>query len=128
MNDFDLVFSRLEDLVDRAFDTSHFRLLTEVKWVPAMDVYETKHSLVILMDVPGLDVQRLAFTWENDVFVVHGYRNEPMPGGVLKITHLEIGRGKFERKIQIRIPVMRDNVKVDYDAGMLTIRVQKEEN
>lgn len=128
MKDFEVIFSKLEDLVDRAFDTSHFRLLTEIKWKPPMDVYETKHSIVVLMDVPGLDMSRLVLSWEpGEVLAISGYRTEPMPGGVLRISHLEIGRGDFERKVHIRIPVVKDDVKVDYSMGMLLIRVKKEE-
>lgn len=76
---------------------------TERLWAPVADMYETKDDLVVSLEVPGVREKDESY------------------------HRLERASGKFERTIQLPMPVQSDKVKATYRDGVLEIRLPKVE-
>jgi HSP20 family protein len=95
-------------------------------WQPAVDVYETKDDIIVLMDTAGIDMNNLAITAEKKRIIVEGMRNLPKRGNVCCIHQLEIEMGYFKRTINFPVAVMHSEPVFSCQNGILEIRLSKE--
>ncbi len=96
-------------------------------WEPAVDVYETTESVVVIVEIAGVDEENLQLTMERGNLVIRG--NRPIPGaGTSRSYHqMEIVSGLFERIIQLPVPVDTEKAGASYNGGMLNITIPKSE-
>jgi HSP20 family protein len=97
-------------------------------WRPPIDVYECKDRLLILVDLPGIDRDRLSVTVEHDVLTIAGYREKPAPPEAKHVHQMEIPCGHFSR--QVRLPRLADvdAIKATYENGYLTVNVPRKKS
>jgi HSP20 family protein len=96
-------------------------------WAPATDVYETAGHYVILMELAGVDRDRIEVTLDGNLLRVRGERREPPPTEAKAQLHLmEIDYGPFERCIELPGPPPgAESVEAHYDNGFLRLRVPR---
>jgi HSP20 family protein len=96
-------------------------------WAPATDVYETAGHYVILMEIAGVDRERLEVTLDGNLLRVRGERREPAPAEAKAQLHLmEIDYGPFERAIELpEPPPDAERIEAHYDNGFLRLRVPR---
>jgi HSP20 family protein len=96
-------------------------------WTPVSDVFETTDSLVICMEVPGLDQRDLDVRVEADELLVGGEvrmdRQEPSE----QFHRVERSYGRFARKFPLPSTVDRDGIEAVYRDGVLRIAMPKVE-
>jgi HSP20 family molecular chaperone IbpA len=99
----------------------------ECGWAPATDVYETAGHYVILMEIAGVDRDRLEVTLDGSLLRVRGERCEPAPAEAKALLHLmEIDYGPFERVIELpEPPPEAERVEAHYENGFLRLRVPR---
>ncbi len=68
---------------------------------PAVDVYESKGSLVVVAEVPGLAPESLKVTAEEGELVISGERRERKPTGAQGFLCMERPQGRFARRIPL---------------------------
>ena len=114
----------------RAFEDTMSRLFAEPgvrPWVPAVDIRETEHEIVLKADIPGLNFEDIGVHLENGTLTLRAERkfekNEDKGGW----HRQERTYGKFERVFDLPDTIEVDAVKADYKNGVLTVNLPKKE-
>jgi HSP20 family protein len=115
--------------VNRLFDNFFARpaARTSRTWAPPVDMYETKDDVVLTLEVPGIREKDVAVSITGDLLSVKGERRFEEEVKEQQLLHVERAYGKFERLIQLPIPVQADRIKATYRDGVLEIRMPKAE-
>jgi len=114
----------------RLFQDSVNRLFAEPNgrpWVPAVDIQETDHELVVKADVPDVDMKDIDVRMENGTLTLRGERKfeaKKSEGGWHRV---ERSYGTFERAFTLPETVNPEGVKADYENGVLTVTLPKKE-
>lgn len=96
-------------------------------WSPAVDLYETKDDLVLTMEVPGVRDKDVTVSITGDLLTIKGERRFEHDVKEQQLLYVERAYGKFERLVQLPIPVQSDKVKASYRDGVLEVRLPKTE-
>ncbi len=94
-------------------------------WSPAVDVYETAEEYVVLVELPGVDPERLTVSLENRELRVRGEKVSGHRSPGIRTHRLEIATGPFERSIRLPGPVASAGAQARYARGVLEIRLPK---
>ena len=96
----------------------------ETFWRPSADVCESTSTIVVTIDLAGIDQDDLDVVLFEDALIVEGRRRLPSDPGV--VYHLaEIRQGPF--RLELGLPGSIDQERVDarYDQGLLRITFVK---
>ena len=120
--------SELQTEMNRLFD-SVFGQPTmaagERMWAPVCDVWETKDDVVVAFELPGISEKEVHVSMTGDVLTVRGERRWQEAPKDDTYHRVERVYGKFERTLQVWVPVQADKVKATYRDGVLTVRLPK---
>jgi HSP20 family protein len=95
----------------------------QANWEPPIDVLETDEELLILVALPGVDLDEVAVVIEDGVLVISGQRTLPAELRNARIHRLELPQGRFERRLVLppgRFAVSRFAVN-----GCVALRLEK---
>jgi HSP20 family protein len=93
-------------------------------WEAPVDVFETDQALIILIALPGVELDTIAVTLSAGVLTVKGERLLPRELDNARIVRMEIPHGHFERRIEL--PPVRFELSGRHLAnGCLMLRLQK---
>jgi HSP20 family molecular chaperone IbpA len=70
-------------------------------WEPPVDVLETEHEVLVLVALPGVDLEQVETVIEGAYLVVAGSRTLPPELATAVIHRLELPQGRFERRIRL---------------------------
>jgi HSP20 family protein len=95
-----------------------------VAWEPPVDILETEHEVLVLVALPGVDVDGAQVAIEGGDLVIAGTRVLPPELRTATIHRLELPQGQFFRRL--RLPPGRYNgVRRAVADGCLVITLQK---
>jgi HSP20 family protein len=100
-------------------------LASHSAWSPNTDVYETHDSLVVKMEIAGINKEDLEITLNNCLLLVRGHRKDPCRQRRCSFRQMEIDYGCFERRIVIPRSVDGSRVRAQFDNGFLHIELPK---
>ena len=93
-------------------------------WEPPVDILETEHDVLVLVALPGVDVDGAQVAIEGGDLVIAGTRVLPPELRTATIHRLELPQGQFFRRL--RLPPGRYNgVRRAVADGCLVITLQK---
>lgn len=92
---------------------------------PLVDLYETEDSLVVEIDIPGVNSEDVLIKTCDDVLVVEGVRRESFGEKRLKYICMERSLESFRRIIRLPVPVNCMSGRASYNEGVLTITFPK---
>jgi HSP20 family protein len=120
----------LQDQINRMFSEGVGHAGEEsnlTPWAPAVDIYETENELVIKADLPDVNPQNLDIRVENNILTIRGERK--FESKVKEDNYLRVERayGSFSRSFSLANSVKTDDIKADYQNGVLTLRLPKRE-
>lgn len=97
------------------------------QWIPVLDMYETKDDLILAFELPGVREKDVSLLITGDLLTVRGERpiNQELEGE--NYQHVERVYGKFERSVQLPMPVQAEKVKATYHDGVLEVKLTKSE-
>lgn len=95
---------------------------TVTGWAPLLDIRETDHEYVVLVDLPGVKGEDVAIELENQVLTISGTRVAWEHGEARRV---ERPYGSFVRSLTLPKGVEADQVVADYADGVLTLRIAK---
>jgi len=134
MNPF-AVLRRMNDEISRIFaqnnlagQSSRGDALTSVAWVPPVEVAYRDNNLVISAELPGLTQDDVDVQIVNDTLIVSGekeFAEEDERGGVRRT---EIRYGEFYRAIPLPDGVKTDEVRAQFQNGVLQINIPLEQS
>ncbi len=70
-------------------------------WEPPVDVLETENEVLVLVALPGVDLEKVETVIEGAYLVVAGSRMLPPELATAVIHRLELPQGRFERRVQL---------------------------
>jgi HSP20 family protein len=68
---------------------------------PPVDMFETSNEIIIYMELPGVDPERITLVAEQNTITVSGERPAPSFQDTTCIHHLEIEHGDFQRTVKL---------------------------
>ncbi|MEA3312262.1 MAG: Hsp20/alpha crystallin family protein [candidate division WOR-3 bacterium] len=116
--------------MDRLFDSFLGRMPSEeyaALWTPAVDVEETKDSLVVRAEIPGMKKEEIKIQTVGDNLVVSGERKHEAEEKGRHFHRVERTYGKFQRTLALPVEVEPDKAKACYKEGVLEITFPKSE-
>jgi len=119
----------LREAMDRLFEDSFVpsrqQVTQERTFRLPLDAYVTPEEIVIVANVPGLKPEDVEITLEGDTLTIKGERPAPLEN--VDYVLQERTHGKFQRTLNINIPVDADKAEAKYENGLLTLTVPKAE-
>jgi HSP20 family protein len=117
--------------MNRLFDTFFGRPLATARatgntvWTPVVDVYETKDDFVLTFELPGVREKEVSLSITGDFLTVRGERQFSQQRKDDTYHHMERAYGKFERTVQLPLPVQAGRVTASYRDGLLEVKLPK---
>ena len=112
-------FRELDRLTQQFFSTNG---TTARPAVMPMDAYRSGNDYVVEFDLPGVAPDSIDLDVERNVLTVKAERTPRYDEGA-EVQVAERPRGVFSRQLFLGDTLDPDNIKADYDAGVLTLRV-----
>jgi len=125
-NDFTRLASTIEESIDDIFRSMNPMFsLSERKWQPQMDIYETPDEIIILAEIAGVKKENLEIEINSKAVRIFGVRAEPPRMECATFRLAEIQYGHFERVLFLPAPIDTDKVSASHLNGFLQIRLTK---
>jgi len=125
----DLYSGRRE--IDRVFDQFFGGKAGSMSgpWMPVVDVRETKESIDVVAELPGMRPDDVEVNVENNILTISGEKKQELTeGGDGAEYHLIERRcGRFERSFTLPRTVDADRISARFEHGLLTISLPKAE-
>jgi HSP20 family protein len=94
-------------------------------WRPPADVCETASSIIVVLDVAGLDEEGIDVGLYDDALVVEGERRVAACGPDGFYHAAEIRQGRFHVEVALPSGIDADAVQATYESGLLHIELPK---
>jgi HSP20 family protein len=117
------MLSRAERLHRQFFQPQRSRARVPA-WEPPVDVVETAREVLVLVALPGVNVERVEAAIDGGSLIIAGRRELPAELEEAIIHRLELPQGRFERQVPLP-PGRYDRVQRAAIDGCLVIRLQK---
>jgi HSP20 family protein len=88
-----------------------------------MDAYRAGDEFVVCFDLPGIDPDAIELDVERNVLTVKAERRPAATGDNVQMQIAERPLGVFSRQLFLGDTLVTDDIKADYDAGVLTLRI-----
>lgn len=95
----------------------------DTDWFPALDVTETSQEYVFEVDLPGLKLEAIKVTSDNDVLSISGHRLPPHHGG--RSLRVERPSGTFVRRLALPPDARSREIHASYSDGVLELRLPR---
>jgi HSP20 family protein len=95
------------------------------RWIPAMDLVETKDDFVLRADLPGIAEDQVSIEVENDVLTISGERTAEHDERHEGYYRIERATGAFARSLSLPEGIDAEAVTAAFDDGVLTVRIPK---
>jgi HSP20 family protein len=124
----DLLF--LQERMSRVFGdaVSRYRGLggsSKVAWSPPADIYETDDSIVLKVELPGVDIKNVKVEIKENVLTLSGERRFTKNLKEEHFHRMESCYGTFLREFNLPKVVDEKGIKANLKDGVLEIRVPK---
>jgi len=96
-------------------------------WAPDVDIKETDKEILIKADLPGMKMEDIDVSVDEDQLVIKGERKEEKEEKDKDYVRVERNYGSFYRSFSIGVPVKSDQVGATYKNGVLEITLPKSE-
>ncbi|MBW1669794.1 MAG: Hsp20/alpha crystallin family protein [Deltaproteobacteria bacterium] len=97
------------------------------EWMPAVDVSETKDSLVVKAEIPGMEPTDIDISLSGDLLVIKGEKKQKTEEKKENFHRIETRYGAFSRTIRVPVSVDPEKIEASYDNGVLKITLPKKE-
>ena len=101
--------------------------LASGNFIPAVDVYEDEHKLVLKLEVPGIQQEDLDIRLENQTLTVKGQRGFEAEEKEENFHRIERRFGSFVRSFTLPQTIDANSISAKYEAGVLAIQLAKKE-
>jgi len=117
------MFSDIITAIERIKKFDDKDLLLRVK--PAVDIYETDHSVIVWAEMPNVDKNDLQVQIKDGILHIQGKRMSSFDNGQYLLR--ETSDLMYERFFELRENIDQDTIEASYQAGILKITLTKKE-
>jgi HSP20 family protein len=90
-------------------------------WTPAVDIYETPASFVLIAEAPGVSLAELDVKVVDDTLILRGVRRWERDVQGENFHRLESACGKFERMFKLSQEIDADRITAELQRGLLKV-------
>ncbi len=101
--------------------------LSPPTFLPPVDVAEDDHNITLKAEIPGVKVEDVSITLENNVLTITGERKFKEEEKKENFHRVERRYGKFTRSFTLPAGVDSENAKATFEDGVLNITLPKRE-
>jgi HSP20 family molecular chaperone IbpA len=95
-------------------------------FVPATDIFETDEALTVILEMPGVDKDKVDVKVENDVLKIEGWIDFSRYEG-LQPVYTEYNIGNYARSFQVSSKIDQDRISAELRDGVMTLVLPKSE-
>ncbi|MDO9566271.1 MAG: Hsp20/alpha crystallin family protein [Candidatus Desulfaltia sp.] len=123
----------LQDRINRMFDEAFLRSkdiddeVSLASWKPTVDIYDTDDAIVLKVELPGVDKEKVSVDVKDNVLTLKGERSVDKEIKEKNYYRRERSFGSFHRSFTLPTTVNPEDIKATYKDGILTIEVPKPE-
>ena len=92
---------------------------------PAADLYETDNEVVVILEVPGVDLGSVDLRLQGDTLRVSGRVRPSEAEEPSRYLRMERGHGAFYRDFRLPEGALQGSPRAELERGVLTVRVEK---
>jgi len=100
------------------------RTRTGKVYIPAVDIYETNDSVVLVADMPGVDENSLDVSLEKNVLTIYGRVEPQVPAGH-SLAYSEYRIGDYQRSFTISNAIDWEHIEGTVKNGVLCLTLPK---
>ena len=97
-------------------------------WRPPTDVYETDDSVVVKVEIAGMEEGEFTISLSNRNLTITGVRPDPMAeaeGLTLSYQQMEIRYGEFKTEVYLPWAIVEEEIEATYEDGFLRVVLPK---
>jgi HSP20 family molecular chaperone IbpA len=94
------------------------------RYLPATDIVETEKELLLYMDMPGVDKEKVSIKLEKGVLQVEGLIDSE-PYSKLKPLYTEYNVGNYSRQFELSNKIDQANIEASMKDGVLSLVLPK---
>ena len=115
-------------------DGVHRNTLAELKWdespalgdwAPSIDLSETKESVVVKIEVPGMDQKDIEVSLQENRLTIKGEKKQEKEEKHERYHRVERSYGAFARSVRLPVGVDASKVSAAFKNGLLTVTLPK---
>lgn len=95
-------------------------------FVPVTDIFETDEALTVILEMPGVDKDKVDVRVENEVLKIEGWINFSRYEG-LQPVYTEYNVGNYARSFQLSSTIDQDRIRAELRDGVMTLILPKSE-
>ena len=96
-------------------------------WSPSVDISETKDSLIVKADLPGLEAEDVNVSISGEVLTIKGEKKAEEEEKDEHYHCVERYSGSFQREFRLISGVKADKIEATFDKGVLRVTLPKVE-
>ena len=96
-------------------------------WIPAVDIYETKDSIMLNVELPGVTKEDMALEVKDNTLTIKGEKRLEKDLKEENFHRMERTYGSFMRSFTLPSTVHQEKVKAKFKDGILEITLPKAE-
>lgn len=95
-------------------------------FLPITDIFETDRALTVILEMPGVDKERVDISVENDILTIEGRIDYSKYEG-LQPVYTEYNIGPYARSFQISSKIEQAGISAELKDGVMTLVLPKAE-
>ena len=95
-------------------------------FLPQTDIFETDQALTVVLEMPGVDKDKVDVKVENDVLKIEGWIDFSRYEG-LQPLYTEYNIGNYARSFQLSSKIDQDRISAELRDGVMTLVLPKSE-
>lgn len=99
------------------------RTKNELYFAPHVDIYETEQEVAVIADMPGVTVDGIDLSLEDNILTIQGHRPPQKQSGRVILEEYEIGH--YLRRFTVAETIDQDRIEAALSDGVLTVRLPK---
>jgi HSP20 family protein len=113
------------------FQKGFFNFCPSETWTPEVNVYENDTAYIVVVDLAGVDKDKIDLLVHNGHLKLRGQRIAPVPAlpedsvKRLRVHAMEIDHGAFCREVELPNNVDDDRISASYQNGLLWVELPK---
>lgn len=123
--EFERLRARMTEMMESLFHRGRPTLVRGSSFKPAMDIYETNSTVIIVMEIAGAERKDIEVQLEGRQLRIAGVRRVAAPVDAQRCHQMEIEFGAFERWVTLDFFPPRDAVEAVYQDGLLRVTIPK---
>jgi HSP20 family protein len=94
-------------------------------WAPSLDLSETKDSLVLKVEAPGMDQKDIQISLQENLLTIKGEKKQEKDEKDERYHRVERSYGSFTRSVRLPVGVDASKVTAAFKNGLLTVTMPK---